>query len=318
MTLSLVNISEQHIDQAVDRFREVYSIERRHCPMLPPVPLGDETRLQEGIAALAGTGGVAAIEDGQLIGYACHGYRFTFKDQTTSMVPEIGHAAAPGTAARVYPRMLAQLGETWADTRTHLHILGYLAHNAELERTLYRLGYGQILTERLHDLSPLDADPEIAVHQPDDLTDLAALDAEHRRYYAGSPIFVNKPVGAPDAIVRDLRAERERGSAFLVHSRDGAPVAYAVVGPSAQDGEGLLLRATHTAQIRGAYVQPAYRDQGIGRALLAACIRWARDRDFDRLLVEHESANRPGRAFWSRYFTPFVRYTMRYVELPAA
>jgi hypothetical protein len=52
-------------------------------------------------------------------------------------------------------------------------------------------------------------------------------------------------------------------------------------------------------------------------ALLNACIRWAADRGFDRLLVEHESANLPGRAFWGRHFTPFVRYAMRYIELPA-
>jgi GNAT superfamily N-acetyltransferase len=312
----ITDFSERHLDAAADLFRAAYRAERRHGPILPPTPFGDGTRLWEAIAALAETGGVAAIEDGSLVGYLFRGYPFEFKGQATVMVPEIGHAAASEAPAETHPRMLARVGETWAAQRSNLHILGYLAHDADLEMTLYRLGYGQILTERLRDLSAVGSAPEIDVEQPDDLGPLAALDAEHRRYYAGSPIFVNKPSGDRDAILRDLDEERERGSVFFIHSRDGHPVAYFVVGPSAQNGEGLLLRATNSAQIRGAYVQPAYRGQGIGRALLDACVGWAADHGFDRMLVEHESANLPGRAFWGRHFTPFVRYTMRYVELP--
>jgi GNAT superfamily N-acetyltransferase len=318
--MHITEFTAEHLDAAVDLFRTTYRAERRDCAILPPTPFGDADRLWEAVAALAGTGGVAALKGDELIGYAFHGYHFAFKGQTTAMVPEIGHAAAPGTADRVYPRMLARLGETWAAQRAGLHILGYLAHDAALETLLYRFGYGQILTERLRDLSPVDdagSRTGLAVHVQDDLNALVALDAEHRAYYAGPPIFVNKPSGDRDAILRDLEAERDQGSTFFVHRRDGAPVGTFVVGPSAQDGEGLLLRATHSAQVRGAYVQPAYRGRGIGRALLDACIRWAADRGFDRLLVEHESANLPGRAFWGRHFTPFVRYAMRYVELPA-
>lgn len=316
MTLYITTFAERHIDAAVDLFLTSYRAERRHCQILPPTPFGDETRLWESIAALAETGGVAATEGGDLVGYLFYGYQFPFKGQSTVMVPEIGHAAVPEAADRVYPHMLARIGEAWAEQRASLHILGYLAHDADLETRLYRLGYGQILTERLRDLSAVGADPAIDVELSDDLGTLAALDAEHRRYYTGSPIFVNKPAGDRETLVRDLTEEQARGSAFFVHRRDDKPVAYFVVGPSAQNGEGLLLRATNSAQIRGAYVRPAYRGRGIGRALLDACVRWAGDHGFDRMLVEHESANLPGRAFWSRYFTPFVRYTMRYVELP--
>ena len=318
MTLHVTAFAARHLDAAVDLFLAIYARERRRCPVLPPVPFGDETQLWESIAALMETGGIAAVENDRLVGYLARGYQFGFKGQPTVMVPEIGHAAARDADAHIYPRMLARIGEAWAEQGANLHILGYLAHDADLELTLYRLGYGQILAERLRELSAVGADPEIDVEQPDDLGTLAALDAEHRRYYAGSPIFVNKPAGDRDTIVRDLTEERERGSAFFVHRRDDEPVAYFVVGPSAQNGEGLLLRATNSAQIRGAYVRPAYRGRGIGRALLDACVRWAGDHGFDRMLVEHESANLPGRAFWSRYFTPFVRYTMRYVELPTS
>jgi GNAT superfamily N-acetyltransferase len=314
--MQITEFLERHLDEATDLFLKVYRQERRHCRTLPSMPFGDETRLWEGIAALAETGGVAAFEDGTLIGYLFHGYQFTFKGQTTVMVPEIGHAAALNASTAIYPKMLAHVGNFWSEQRASLHILGYLAHDADLETLLYRFGYGQILTERLRDLSAVGSGPEIDVEEGDDLDALAALDAEHRRYYAGSPIFVNKPAGDRETIIRDLDEERERGSVFFVHSRDGHPVGYFVVGPSAPDGEGLLLRATNSAQIRGAYVQPAYRSQGIGRALLDTCLRWADAQGFDRLLVEHESANLPGRAFWGRYFTPFVRYTMRYVELP--
>ena len=60
--MHITDFAAAHLDAAVDLFRTVYGAERRDCPILPPTPFGDATRLWEAIAALAGTGGVAALE----------------------------------------------------------------------------------------------------------------------------------------------------------------------------------------------------------------------------------------------------------------
>jgi hypothetical protein len=49
-------------------------------------------------------------------------------------------------------------------------------------------------------------------------------------------------------------------------------------------------------------------------ALLNACIGWARAQNFERLMVEHETANLLGSAFWGRHFSPYLTFSMRCVE----
>lgn len=41
---------------------------------------------------------------------------------------------------------------------------------------------------------------------------------------------------------------------------------------------------------------------------------WARDAGFDRMFVEHETANLEGGAFWRRHFSPYLVFSMRYVD----
>jgi GNAT superfamily N-acetyltransferase len=83
-------------------------------------------------------------------------------------------------------------------------------------------------------------------------------------------------------------------------------------------GEGLLIRHTNAAAVHTAFVRPQYRGRCIGAALLNAAIACAADAGFDRLFVEHESANILGARFWSRRFKPSVRFAMGLVELPRA
>lgn len=53
----------------------------------------------------------------------------------------------------------------------------------------------------------------------------------------------------------------------------------------------------------------------VGAALLDACVAWARERGFERLMVEHETANLAGSAFWGRHFRPYLTFSMRYAEV---
>jgi GNAT superfamily N-acetyltransferase len=92
------------------------------------------------------------------------------------------------------------------------------------------------------------------------------------------------------------------------------PAAYFIVGPCRGQGEGLLLAETRTAQICSAYARPEVRGKGVGTALLDRCVRWARAHGFERLFVEHETANIPGTAFWRRHFSPYLYASMRYVD----
>jgi GNAT superfamily N-acetyltransferase len=87
-----------------------------------------------------------------------------------------------------------------------------------------------------------------------------------------------------------------------------------MVGRCRGEDEGRLLRGTNSAQILSAYAAPRVRGRGVGQALLDACVGWARAQGFERLMVEHETANLLGSAFWGCHFRPCLTISMRYVE----
>jgi GNAT superfamily N-acetyltransferase len=87
-----------------------------------------------------------------------------------------------------------------------------------------------------------------------------------------------------------------------------------IVGESTIDGEGFLLAQTNTAQIKSAYARPEVRGKGVGAALLQHAIEWSQQQGYDRIFVEHETANIYGGNFWGTYFSPYLYASMRYTD----
>jgi GNAT superfamily N-acetyltransferase len=87
-----------------------------------------------------------------------------------------------------------------------------------------------------------------------------------------------------------------------------------IVGNSTIDGEGFLLQNTNTAQIKSAYARPDIRRKGIGKALLQRGIAWSQAHGYERIFVEHETANFSGSIFWQKYFNPYLYFSMRYID----
>lgn len=311
-TATIVPFTSDHIDDAARLFAASYSREREHSPLLPPRASAGPAWIRAALAALLPNPGVALLAQGELRGYMVTGARFPWKEQRTALVPEYGHSAAAPSPA-LYRQMYAALAQLWVDSGHHLHVIGHLAHDADLKETLFQLGFGAILAERLRDLAPLDEPHGIAVRQIADVSALLPLHLEHNRYYPASPIFITKPSDEREALA-DLQVHAERGDAFLVCYEQDEPCAYFIVGESAADAEGFLLRQTNTAQIKSAYARQASRGRGVGLALLRSAVGWAQARGYERIFVEHETANIQGGVFWGKHFAPYVCFSMRYVD----
>ena len=57
------------------------------------------------------------------------------------------------------------------------------------------------------------------------------------------------------------------------------------------------------------------KDKGrVGKALLQRVVKWSKENGYDRLFVEHETANYYGGNFWTSYFDPYMYFSMRYVD----
>ena len=312
-TYTLSPFTEAHLAPAVALWQEGYRDEQAATPLLPARALSEPDWIEGALRDCLDKPGVACLYQGQLIGYMLTAVQFPWKGQQAVYVPEYAHSAAVHHRQAAYQRMYAHLAEHWVTHKRQLHVLAHLAHDRLLLETFYQLGFGALLAERVRDLSPLQAAPQRPIVQEPDVRKLLALELEHRRYYSQSPIFLRKDAD-PDAALADLEAEAQRGDVFLVYYEQGEPAGYMVVGESNQGGEGFLLQQTQTAQIKGAYIRPALRGQGLGLALLQAAITWAREHGYQRLFVEHETANVTGASFWAKHFAPYLCISMRYVE----
>ncbi len=300
----------EHLNDAAGLLADAYERQRVATPLLPE---RDSSYFLDYLRQFGGNVGAAAFVSGRLCGFMVETMRFSWKGQQVAGCSELSHAVGADDPPAVYRMLHRELAGRWVEEGRHLHILGHLAGDEALTRCLYLLGFGAFLAEELRDLSPLECHGGFAVLEDPDPPALVGLQREHRRYYRHSPIFLKKD--DTDAGIQSELEDHLSGGDRLLACADGdGIVALFIVGESASEGEGLLLRRSNTAQLKSAFVRPVERRRGIGAALLERSIGWARDQGYDRMFVEHETANIPGSAFWGRYFRPFVHYSMRYVD----
>ncbi len=316
MPCTLVPFTREHLEPAVGLFCAAYAREQRCSPLLSSRLLQDPTPIRQALEARLANPGVAIVQGQQMLGYMLTGEQFPWKGQQAALVPEYGHAAVEADRRELYQRMYMALSREWANHHIHLHLLGHFAHDDELRDTVYHLGFGAILAERLRDLSLVAGAPEVPIVEEQDVRRLLALQVEHYRYYPEAPIFIRKPTD-PGELLAEMEAHARQGDVFLVAHDHGELAAYMIVGESTRggsEGEGFLLQETNTAQIKSAYVQPASRGKGIAKALLRAAIQWAQRQGYDRVFVEHETANYYGGHFWGKHFAPYLYFSMRYID----
>jgi GNAT superfamily N-acetyltransferase len=315
MTSRFIPFTQAHLNAAVALLGESYRQERASSPLLPTRVLDDPAWIRDALAARLENPGVAVLQDERLVAYMVTGAQFPWKGQRVALVPEYGHSAMAADKEILYQRMYMHLSQLWVDNQIHLHIIGHFAHDDVVRETLFQLGFGAILAERLRELSPIAVPKDVAIVEEPDVHKLADLELEHNRYYPRAPIFLTKDTDR-SAMLADLDEHAQAGDVFFVYDADGVPRASMIVGPSNStiEGEGVLLQNTNTAQVKSAFVQPGTRSKGIGAALLSRAIQWAQAQGYARLFVEHETANFYGSRFWRKHFTPYLFFSMRYVD----
>ena len=234
-------------------------------------------------------------------------------------------ARCPAEPTEVIAALYGAVADRLVRDGVPLHLIGHFTADVRATAMLFDLGFGAIVRERLRDLADVRVADEARGRHEAALARVervpitarwdafAPIAAEHAACYRASPVFVRKDESL-GAAAEELEAQRAAGDALFVARADGAPVAYLVVGRCEGAGEGRLLAGSTTAQVRSAYTRPAHRRQGIAGALLQHAVTWARVRGYERLFVEHETANPLGAAFWARHFAPFVTFSLRCID----
>lgn len=313
MQYTVVPLTGEHLEPATELFIESYRHERAESPFLPSRAIAEPEWIYHALESRLAKPGVAVVEHNRLLAYMLTGFQFSWKGQQAVLVPEYCHSAIEERKRELYQQMYMYLSQGWADRHIHLQMIGHFAHDTVLQETLYQLGFGAILAERLRICSTLDQPHEPGIREEKDVSKLLQIQIEHNAYYAKAPVFILKPTD-PQEVLEELEAHARLGDVFLAYYEQDEPCAYMIVGNSTIDGEGFLLQNTNTAQIKSAYARPDVRRKGIGKALLGRAIEWSQAHGYERIFVEHETANFSGSMFWQKYFNPYLYFSMRYID----
>ena len=150
---NIVPFTQDYLEQAVNLFINSFRDEQESNTLLPSRVINEPEWILNTLKSLIANPGVAVIEKNQLVAYMLTGFLFSFKGQNAVLVPEYCHSSVLTERKELYQRMYMHLADEWAKNRRHLHIIGHFAHDSLLQDTLYQLGFGAFLAERIRDFS---------------------------------------------------------------------------------------------------------------------------------------------------------------------
>jgi len=268
---------------------------RSHDPAFPAV-LDDAPRVQGLLAGPSLNGlGAAAMDGNRVMGFlaplAC-----VLWNNPAVYAAEWGWAAADaGMAASLY----AAASVRWVEEGRTTHAVSVWAREAEMEAAWHQLGFGRVVVDAVRDLGPVEvprAGVSIRRAGPGDAGALAGLENALWEYLAAPPTcrVHPPPGGAAEA------APRLADPAQPVWVAEVGGSAVGFVSMRAEGDAPAALRSPSLVRCDGAFVVPGERSRGVGVALLASALEWARESGFTGCTLDFESANPAAARFWPR------------------
>jgi len=315
--MEIVPLENGPIEAAADMFVDKLRGLRKSAPALPETMLAPQ-RAAALLEKRARAGaGLAAIEDGRLVGYLSWFVveRFRDTDRSGAYCPEWAHGARTQGAARIYRGLYRAAAERWQAAGCGVHVLTLLAHEEAAREVWFWNGFGLSVVDAIRWTEPLVADTprglSLIKARPGDERTLAEIEAEHWRHYAAPPVQMS--AGAPNTEEEFAALLADKNFHAWLALEGGTAAAYLRL-ESRSHGAANIVAAGDAIAITGAFTRPAYRGRKLAPALLAAAIDDARAAGFRRMSVDFESFNPEAAAFWPRYFTPVCFSVMRIPE----
>jgi GNAT superfamily N-acetyltransferase len=316
MTLSIIPLQEEHIEDAADLVARRYRSLRKDLPLLPT--RYEDASIIAGLLESLGSHptGVAAIRGGRLVGFLSGfqldellGKRFVFS-------PEWANAAEIDESRRIYEEMYASLSPQWVRQGYHIHAVSLLGHDHSGIEAWQWLGFGFAAVDALRPpLSIQSSRQDVHIRQAcaDDAHRLGELLTALERHLSSGPVFWLHDLEPAEAWLSRPVTE------VWLAERDGEALGTMTLTPDLTGGCDIL-QDKHTIHITNAFVKQHARTQGIGLALVNRCLERAVMRGFTRCAVDFEAANVLAARFWLRHFEPACYTLIRWIDerLPEA
>ncbi len=258
--------------------------------------------------------GVAAFENGEMLGFLCCYKPWEgFTNYARGVFsPAHAHGAVMRNRDMIYKRMYEAAAEKWAKQGASWHALALYAHDEQAIQAMFTYGFGLRCIDAMRPMEAVDCDEvegytfrEFLGAERYTLRELNNKLIEH---LGKSPIFMHfPPFSEPD-----FEKMSQRSSArYFAACYDGRPIAYLKVDDG---GEHFAADDASVRNICGAFCLPEHRGKGIYQNLLNHAISVLLAEGYLRLGVDCESFNPTAYGFWLKYFTPYTHSVVRRID----
>jgi GNAT superfamily N-acetyltransferase len=313
MAFAFVPFTHEHLEEAAAMAAARYAAERGRNPAWPQRFEDPAAILPRLRGMIEQAPGAAALHEGRLVGFLL-AYLFMHRGERMAYSPDFGHGADPDSRWDIYRGLYAALSPAWLRLGCFLHAVTLFAQEREAHEAWVSLEFGMLTIDALRDMRPVQGardEVEIRRLRPEEIDVLAPLELGLKRHLASPPTFVA-------LLIDDGRASRAEwlanpDHALWIASLAGEAVGWMCLEPS--KAPVLPVADRGTVACTGAYTLPEARGRGIGLALLAHGLAWAREQGYARCSVDFETANLPAMAFWlGRGFQPVCYSFQRRVD----
>jgi GNAT superfamily N-acetyltransferase len=288
----IVPFADEHLDGAVVLLAERHARHRASEPLLP-----DGVDLREEISReREDGGGVAAVEDGAVVGYLLGRRR---EDQ---IGPHIwsnvaGHAVREAELVR---DLYAAAAARWVEAGLSRHFV-FVPALRDLVDPWFRLCFGASAALAMRETAPAPAgesDVVIREGEPADAEAAARLELAMVESMLPSPSFSRHEPPSLEVEVEEwavVWTEPDRHKLFVAE-RDGRVVGHVLLWRRPPD----LRVPVDGIDLAGASTEAALRGSGIGVALTNHAIAWAHEQGYPTMTTDWRTTNLLASRFWPR------------------
>ncbi len=327
ITISEFN-SARHLDAAASLLAERHVRDRERDPRFPAayeIPPACRPLIEEALAA-DGARGVAAASDGEIVGFAVMA---PFLAQPTHMTAAFfparctnlgytAHASKSGMEHDVYREMYAALSGPFVAQGFFDHNVYIAPRDKAVEEAFVSLGFGRTLTAAMRGVEPVDVGAsslELDAAAGEDAPVIFALNDELNAHHARAPIFwphLHETSASSHEFQRDLLNDPKKNAHWVAYE-DGRPIGMNTFMPPFWLAP--TITPEKTIYLYQGVVSEDARRGGVGKAILAKGIDWAREQGYEHVALHFAAPNVAGARFWrSNGFAPIEHRMTRHID----
>jgi GNAT superfamily N-acetyltransferase len=288
--LEVVPFADEHLEAAAGLLAARHTRHREAEPLLPAdvdfrAEVEREWRQEGASGVFAGNAYVIAAPQ-------------TFPTMSWMRVGVAGQAIE-GDRERMRD-LYAAASQRWVEDGHTKHAVFVPAYDADLVDAWFRLSFGASAALALRETGyeeSFDGGVEIRRGTKDDIGEMARLDVEMSAAMQPAPSFSEMPLQAVEEVEAEWRDDPDQDAfEMFVAEREGRIVGHIVLYRRPPD----LRVAPNGIDLAAASTEPQARGTGVGRALTAHVLRWAREHGYPVMTTDWRMTNLWASRFWPR------------------